>query len=302
MLESTSNVAFIILLWYFKGTTYFSLLIPLTVYVVILPHAFLMNTSDNKNRIVEEGWKNVFKNIFRLSKKARVNIENRSNTAEPSSTSTNKKKSTNNPKPIATISNNDNESKDVSNDTTTHSTSKNAISNNHLGVPDRPDLVNLNVKDLTGPSESYKAKQRLISIMIKCGDNEGKYMRYFKKLVVMQENKISEDDIIDIELDDEFVIKLQQSNTTKTKNSKGKGKKSKARHSSNNSPDNSQKKCETDGQIEKGYQLKGELMNRMSRRMDMINYIYSLSHDDIQHYNESIEQLIELEESFVEAD
>ena len=90
MLESTSNVAFIIVIWYFKGTTYFSLLIPLTVYVVILPHAFLMNTSDNKNRIVEEGWKNVFKNIFRLSKKARVNIENRSNTAEPSSTSSNK--------------------------------------------------------------------------------------------------------------------------------------------------------------------------------------------------------------------
>ena len=45
-----------------------------------------------------------------------------------------------------------------------------------------------------------------------------------------------------------------------------------------------------------------DLIDRMSRRMDLINYIYSLSHDDIDHYNESIEQLIELEESFVEAD
>ena len=118
----------------------------------------------------------------------------------------------------------------------------------------------------------------------------------------MQENQILEDDIIDIEFDDEFAIKLQQSNKPKKKSTRGKGKNSKARHSSKNSPDKSQKKCETDDQIESGYQLKGELMNRMSRRMDIINYIYSLSHDDIHHYNESIEQLIELEESFVEAD
>ena len=169
-------------------------------------------------------------------------------------------------------------------------------------MPDRSDLVSLNVNDPTRPSESYKAKQRLISTMIKCGDNEGKYMKYFKRLLAMQENKISEDDIIDIEFDDEFVIKLQQSNVSKTKNTEGKGKKSKASHSSNNSPDKSQKKCKTDDQIEKGFQLKGDLKNRMLRRMDIINYIYSLSHDDIHHYNESIEQLIELEESFVEAD
>ena len=302
MLESTSNVAFIIVIWYFKGTSYFSLLIPLTVYVVILPHAFLMNTSDNKNRIVEEGWKNVFKNIFRLSKSARVNIENRSNTAEPSSTSSNKKKITDNPKPIGTISNNDIKSKDVSNDMTKDSTLKNMIANNHLGIPDGPNLVNLNVKDLARLSQSYKVKQRLISIMIKCGDNEVKYMKYFKKLLAMQENKISEGSVIDIEFDDELATQFQKSNMSKTKNTKGKGKKSKARLSNNNSPDKSQKNCENDDQIEKPLHLKGDLIDRMSRRMDLINYIYSLSHDDINHYNESIEQLIELEESFVEAD
>ena len=231
-----------------------------------------------------------------------MNIENRSNTAEPSSTCSNKKKITNNPKPIGTISNNDIKSKDVSNGMTKDSTLKNMIANNHLGMPDGPNLVNLNVKDLARPSENYKVKQRLISIMIKCGDNEVKYIEYFKKLLAMQENKVSECNVIDIEFDDEFVTQFQKSNMSKTKNTKGKGKKSKARLSNNNFPDKSQKNSENDDQIEKPLHLKGDLIDRMSRRMDLINYIYSLSHDDIDHYNESIEQLIELEESFVEAD
>ena len=33
------------------------------LYFVILPYAFLMNTTSNKNRIIEDGWMNVLKNI-----------------------------------------------------------------------------------------------------------------------------------------------------------------------------------------------------------------------------------------------
>ena len=32
--------------------------------MILLPYAFLMNTSHNKNRIVEYGWINVFKNLI----------------------------------------------------------------------------------------------------------------------------------------------------------------------------------------------------------------------------------------------
>ena len=32
--------------------------------MVILPYSFLKNTSDNKERIIEQGWMNIFKNIF----------------------------------------------------------------------------------------------------------------------------------------------------------------------------------------------------------------------------------------------
>ena len=37
------------------------------VYDIILPYSFLMNTSHKKNRVVDHGWKNVFKNLIRCS-------------------------------------------------------------------------------------------------------------------------------------------------------------------------------------------------------------------------------------------
>ena len=33
-------------------------------YCIIVPHSFLMNTSDNKNRIMEYGWKGVIQNLI----------------------------------------------------------------------------------------------------------------------------------------------------------------------------------------------------------------------------------------------
>ena len=36
-------------------------------YLILLPSAFLMNTSHNKRRVIEHGWKNVLRNTFGLS-------------------------------------------------------------------------------------------------------------------------------------------------------------------------------------------------------------------------------------------
>ena len=36
-------------------------------YLILLPCAFLMNTSHNKRRVIEHGWKNVLRNTFGLS-------------------------------------------------------------------------------------------------------------------------------------------------------------------------------------------------------------------------------------------
>ena len=47
-----------------KRTSFASLITVMSTYLVILPYAFLMNTPQNKNQIVEIGWNVVLKNIF----------------------------------------------------------------------------------------------------------------------------------------------------------------------------------------------------------------------------------------------
>ena len=63
-LEMAGNISFVIILAITQKTSFMSLCHVTLVYHIILPYAFLMNTSHNKDRIVENGWKNVIKNIF----------------------------------------------------------------------------------------------------------------------------------------------------------------------------------------------------------------------------------------------
>jgi len=53
-------------IWIFitKFAGYGSLIQSILLYFVILPYVFLMNTRQNKNRVVEDGWMNVLKNVF----------------------------------------------------------------------------------------------------------------------------------------------------------------------------------------------------------------------------------------------
>ena len=58
--------------------------------------------------------------------------------------------------------------------------------------------------------------------------------------------------------------------------------------------------CKIDDQNQENVKQKGELKARMQKRMELLNQIYSLSHDDVNRYNEQIEQLIDLEEMFLQ--
>ena len=67
LIEHIGNVTSLIVTIHF--TTNFSwflsrLILEMLFYCIIVPHSFLMNTSDNKNRIMEYGWKGVFQNLI----------------------------------------------------------------------------------------------------------------------------------------------------------------------------------------------------------------------------------------------
>ena len=68
-LELLGSVTIVFTLWATKGTTVWALIHGEIFYVILLPHAFLMNTSHNKNRIVDYGWRSVFRNIIGRSPK-----------------------------------------------------------------------------------------------------------------------------------------------------------------------------------------------------------------------------------------
>ena len=78
LLEVSATVAGGIFVLYKKGRSLLTLILGIIVYDILLPHAFLMNTSENKSRIVEFGWKNVLKNILGISNNS---VENTDNTA-----------------------------------------------------------------------------------------------------------------------------------------------------------------------------------------------------------------------------
>ena len=66
LIEAATNVIYItILSTYFSVRTGFGTYVVMVfLYMIILPYCFLMNTSHNKNRIVQHGWKNVFNNVL----------------------------------------------------------------------------------------------------------------------------------------------------------------------------------------------------------------------------------------------
>ena len=63
ILELVGNVTFVIHILITGGPSFSSFVHGQILYMLVLPYAFLMNTSNNKNRIVEHGWINVLQNV-----------------------------------------------------------------------------------------------------------------------------------------------------------------------------------------------------------------------------------------------
>jgi hypothetical protein len=63
LIETISNIMYVIFISITVRYTYLSMIQNMILYMVVIPYTFLMNTSDNKNRVVEYGWRNVFQNL-----------------------------------------------------------------------------------------------------------------------------------------------------------------------------------------------------------------------------------------------
>ena len=83
ILELASNVMYIVIVYFTVKTSYTTLIQIMVLYMILLPYAFLMNTSHNKNRLVEYGWSNVFKNVLMRRKNAVNNADDIEDSSNP---------------------------------------------------------------------------------------------------------------------------------------------------------------------------------------------------------------------------
>ena len=64
LLEASINMCYVLLLLFTVRTSLGTLMIQTSTYLIFLPYFSLMNTSYNKDRIIENGWDNVFRNLW----------------------------------------------------------------------------------------------------------------------------------------------------------------------------------------------------------------------------------------------
>ena len=87
LIEASMSLVFCIMIYLTIRVTYGSTAVMAFLYMVILPYSFLMNTSHNKNRIVDHGWKNVVNNILGRKQNLLNDSENTPSTESTDSTS-----------------------------------------------------------------------------------------------------------------------------------------------------------------------------------------------------------------------
>ena len=63
-IEASVQISYVVIVYFTVRTNFGTLLIQSTLYLIILPYFSLMNTSYNKERIIESGWMGVIENLW----------------------------------------------------------------------------------------------------------------------------------------------------------------------------------------------------------------------------------------------
>ena len=66
LIEFLGNLTMLLHLFFVESNPWSSIIHTMVFYDIIIPYALLANTKDNKNRIIDSGWKSIFKNLVRI--------------------------------------------------------------------------------------------------------------------------------------------------------------------------------------------------------------------------------------------
>ena len=307
-LETISNILYVIMVWLTVRTSFGTLLQIMALYLVVLPYASLMNTSHNKDRIIKNGWKSVFKNL--LGGKKNNAILQRDN-----------KLTTNGRMQQKYIKSR--------NDPVDHCIPQSFTTNSSDNVTDQNKVISLSKHDWLGdePSTSNKQKaekkaslhssdsssistqhsnkdeesvtQTLILNMVENIYEEGIYIKYFKDMVTHKYGGKNEYKDFAFSLEVNTLPNCVLGDYLAYKNTKGKGKHIKKR------PTVESRHSEVVMNVKELDELPNQQIKFLGNKDDRVktrgNLLHQLvncdEHDEM--YDSLLDKLINLEESFV---
>ena len=308
LLELLSNVTYIIIVYFTVKTSYTTLIQIMILYMILLPYSFLMNTSHNKNRIVEYGWSNVIKNVLMKQK----NAVNNANVIRDNAKSR-----------IQSISDklqhkllDGFDSKTVVNTVRRCDIPQNFamenLKNLRVGMINEPCSskgtsvpMALNVKNLakvdTVPNE-MSFEQSLVTNMRDHIDNELKYLQFFKDFVSFQDHCEKGKDVSQFQAENEIQCYITTKNEAKNSNS--------FQRTKNRSYQNKSKSFTTSKDYlspdvdfinrESNIILSENQRNKMEQRAHLLSRLQMYSRRN-STYDSYKDKLIDLEENFMNA-
>ena len=302
-------VVYVIVVSLTVRTTYTTLLTILTLYMIILPYFFLMNTSHNKDRVIEHGWKTVFRNVLGTKTNGEVNEGHKCTAREDLEGQKQAGKELENEaaKNIFTIGSTSSDIGDsktpesssdaVFNITPCTSSGKRCAYEPNFADPARGRMTSRQIEE-----RHYGTSITLILKLMENLNNEQKYIDHFKQFLIHESRCKKEDNAADHQCKHEIKPDVIQNDTMEVGKSKGEGKNRglitlnvvKPIIKSKNEPELSLKIINLD--TEEKFQ--GEKMKRMLMRESLLQQI--ILTDDISEHESLIEKLIDMEESFVQ--
>ena len=321
IIELSYNIIYV--LWVaiiMQKTSFGTVIQAMVLHFVILPYSFLMNTSYNRNRIVDLGWKNILKNIFGCPTNSVANSNNDLITSNTNKKNGRKKDSEKNDNSCDTnsvfvisksveqvndtglkVSNNNGLLLDSYN-TEPASTSYGINSQGKQSTLRTIQELSLDSEDdLCEDKERHVFVEHILCNMISSMEDECLYIQYFKVLLNIEKY------FKNGKCTSEYNI-LNLSNHTLSIDNSHKGKKGKTKAdrtgvilsigndyliNSGGKPDQVNNDFNTPcykGDKRKRVKMRGELLNKIVASYNSVNN---------DEYNVLFEQMIDLEESFV---
>ena len=301
---------YVIILWLTVRGTYTTFLPISTLYMIILPYFFLMNTSHNKDRVIEHGWKTVFRNVLGTKTNVVEVNEGSKCTADESlerQKQAGKELENEVGKNIFTIGST---SSDIS-DLKTPESCSDAVSNitpctssgkRYVYEPNFADPASSRKASHQKEEKHCRTSITLILRLMENLSNEHQYIDHFKQFLIHESRCKKEDNSADHQCKHDILPNVMQNETLEVGKSKGEGKNRGPIILNDVKPLIKSKKAPElplsiiDLDVEENFQ--GEKMKRLLTRESLLQQI--LLTDDISEHEALIEELIDMEESFVQ--